>query len=208
MFLLNHSREQGHRGNSQVLRGNRDFPTSKYWTWAPGEVKSVRRCNSCRNCSRHNVGYKPDIFPQGQNQIIVSCLDIIWLLLNTNFFISLKINENHYRSTKTKSVLYYLTYNDTFIIYCRNINEENRIVNVFSTQCLAGDLLWSYEINLNMDLICKDAYKLNKKIIVDAGLMIQTASCKTTNTALNAPCKIGFESDTVEHSFATQYVYE
>merc|ERR1712080_130235 len=51
--------EQGHRGASQILRGNRDFPSSTYWSsrsrsWSPGQVKSVRKCRSCQDCSRHN----------------------------------------------------------------------------------------------------------------------------------------------------------
>ena len=50
-------REQGHRGQSKIVRGNRDFPTPEHWTWSSGQVKSVRKCNSCRDCSRHNVGY-------------------------------------------------------------------------------------------------------------------------------------------------------
>ena len=56
-FITLKLREQGHRGESKIVRGNRDFPTPSHWTWSSGQVKSVRKCNSCRDCSRHNVGY-------------------------------------------------------------------------------------------------------------------------------------------------------
>ena len=59
-------RLKGHRGESQILRGNRDFPSSDDWSWNPGEVKSVRKCDSCQKCSRHNVGYKPNPNSMGQ----------------------------------------------------------------------------------------------------------------------------------------------
>jgi len=59
-------RLKGHRGESQILRGNRDFPSSDDWSWNPGEVKSVRKCDSCQKCSRHNVGYKPNSISMGQ----------------------------------------------------------------------------------------------------------------------------------------------
>ena len=41
-------RLKGHRGESQILRGNRDFPSSDNWSWNPGDVKSVRKCDSCQ----------------------------------------------------------------------------------------------------------------------------------------------------------------
>ena len=59
-------RLKGHRGESQILRGNRDFPSSDDWSWNPGDVKSVRKCDSCQKCSRHNVGYKPNTISMGQ----------------------------------------------------------------------------------------------------------------------------------------------
>ena len=59
-------RLKGHRGESQILRGNRDFPSSDNWSWNPGDVKSVRKCDSCQKCSRHNVGFKTNRIPMGQ----------------------------------------------------------------------------------------------------------------------------------------------
>lgn len=44
--------EYGHRGISKILRGNRDFPGSEMWSWGPGQTKSVKKCSSCRKCSR------------------------------------------------------------------------------------------------------------------------------------------------------------
>ena len=49
-------RKAGYRGNSLMLRGESDFPTAEYWSWSSGHVKSVKRCPSCRHCSRRNVG--------------------------------------------------------------------------------------------------------------------------------------------------------
>merc|ERR1712183_126956 len=51
---------KGHRGESQILRGNRDFPSSDNWSWNPGDVKSVRKCDSCQKCSRHNKTKRRD----------------------------------------------------------------------------------------------------------------------------------------------------
>ena len=65
-YIFMYFRLKGHRGESQILRGNRDFPSSDDWSWNPGEVKSVRKCDSCQKCSRHNVGYKPNSISMGQ----------------------------------------------------------------------------------------------------------------------------------------------